>query len=231
MTWSPGMSGGTAACPGGTIPIRIAILVSETDARADDRRGGRPLFRAVPGSVPDGRGPGEADEADVLKAWEGLGYYRRARQLQEAARVILRDHAGVVPDDPEALRALPGVGRYIAGAILSFAFDRPAPIIEANTQRVLARWLAWGDDLKTSASQARLWEAAGRLVPPEAPGQFNQAFMELGATLSRSERPDVPGLPSLTRVPRPRAWSARRLACEVAEGPAVGRGRGMRLGR
>lgn len=130
-----------------------------------------------------------ADEADVLKAWEGLGYYRRARQLHEAARLILRDHAGAVPDDPEALRALPGVGRYIAGAILSFAFDRPAPILEANSRRVLARLLAWGEDLKTSASQARLWEAAERLVPLDGAGQFNQAFMELGATLCTPKGP------------------------------------------
>src|SRR3954447_1686464 len=69
----------------------------------------------------------EADEADVLKAWEGLGYYRRARQLHEAARAIVRDHDGVFPDDAEAIRALPGVGRYIAGAVMSFAFDRAAP--------------------------------------------------------------------------------------------------------
>ena len=123
----------------------------------------------------------EADEADVLKAWEGLGYYRRARQLQAAARAIVHDHGGVFPDDPEAIRALPGVGRYIAGAVLSFAFDRPAPIVEANTQRVLARWLAWAEDLKTARSQSRLWEAAGRLVPEAGAGTFNQAFMELGA--------------------------------------------------
>ncbi len=122
-----------------------------------------------------------ADEADVLKAWEGLGYYRRARQLQGAARAIVAGHGGAFPDDPDAIRALPGVGRYIAGAVLSFAFDRPAPIVEANTQRVLARWLAWGEDLRSTRSQARLWEAAGRLVPGSGAGTFNQAFMELGA--------------------------------------------------
>jgi A/G-specific adenine glycosylase len=123
----------------------------------------------------------EAEEAEVLKAWEGLGYYRRARQLQAAARAVMSDHAGIFPDDPDAIRALPGVGRYIAGAVLSFAFDRPAPIVEANTQRVLARWLAWEEDLKTTRSQTRLWEAAGRLVPEIGAGTFNQAFMELGA--------------------------------------------------
>lgn len=130
-----------------------------------------------------------ADETEVLKAWEGLGYYRRARQLHAAARAIVRDHGGVFPDDPEAVRALPGVGRYIAGAILSFAFDQAAPIVEANTQRVLARWLAWCDDLKLTCSQARLWEAAGRLVPPRGAGAFNQAFMELGAVVCTPRAP------------------------------------------
>ena len=117
----------------------------------------------------------------MLKLWEGLGYYRRARQLQAAARVVVTEHGGVFPRDAESIRALPGVGRYIAGALRSFAFDQPAPIVEANTQRVLARWLAWPDELSSSRSQARLWEAAGRLVPDQGAGEFNQAFMELGA--------------------------------------------------
>jgi A/G-specific adenine glycosylase len=130
-----------------------------------------------------------ADEVEVLKAWEGLGYYRRARQLHAAARAIVREHGGMVPDEPEALQALPGVGRYIAGAVLSFAFDRAAPILEANTQRVLARWLAWHGDLKLSASQARLWQAAERLVPSRGAGTFNQAFMELGAVICTPRAP------------------------------------------
>src|SRR5262249_15128337 len=119
--------------------------------------------------------------AEVLKHWEGLGYYRRARQLHAAACRIVAEHGGVFPEDPEAIRALPGVGRYIAGAILSFAFDRPAPIVEANTQRVLARLLAVQEDLKAATTQARLWLAAERLVPATGAGTFNQALMELGA--------------------------------------------------
>ncbi len=131
----------------------------------------------------------EADETEVLKAWEGLGYYRRARQLHDAAKAVVGRHAGTFPDDPEAVRALPGVGRYIAGAILSFAFDQPAPIVEANTQRVLARLLAWPEELTRSASQKRLWEAAERLVPDEGAGRFNQALMELGATVCNVRQP------------------------------------------
>lgn len=130
-----------------------------------------------------------ADERDVLKAWEGLGYYRRARQLQAAARAVVDLHGGRFPEDPDAVRALPGVGRYIAGAILSFAFDKAAPIVEANTQRVLSRWLAWPDDLKTTRSQGRLWQAAERLVPTQGAGTFNQAFMELGALVCTPRAP------------------------------------------
>lgn len=130
-----------------------------------------------------------ADEADVLKAWEGLGYYRRARQLHAAAQMVMAQHGGRFPKDADAIRALPGIGRYIAGAILSFAFDQPAPILEANTQRVVARWLAWREDLKTTRSQSRLWEAAARLVPDQGAGDFNQAFMELGALVCTPREP------------------------------------------
>lgn len=130
-----------------------------------------------------------ADESDVLKAWEGLGYYRRARQLQAAAQAVVGRHGGIFPSEPEALRDLPGVGRYIAGAVASFAFDRPAPIVEANTQRVLARWLAWDEPLAATRSQARLWQAAERLVPERGAGDFNQAFMELGAIVCLPRSP------------------------------------------
>jgi A/G-specific adenine glycosylase len=130
-----------------------------------------------------------ADEADVLKAWEGLGYYRRARQLHAAARMIVSEYQGKIPDDAAAVRALPGVGRYIAGAIMSFAFDRPEPIVEANSQRVLARLLAVKQDLKTAAALERIWKAAERLVPPKGAGVFNQALMELGALVCTPREP------------------------------------------
>jgi len=130
-----------------------------------------------------------ADATDVLKAWEGLGYYRRARQLHAASKQILRDHAGVIPDDPAALRELPGVGRYIAGAILSFAFDRPEPIVEANSQRVLARILALDANLASAAAKERIWMAAARLVPEGGASVFNQALIELGALVCTPRDP------------------------------------------
>jgi A/G-specific adenine glycosylase len=124
-----------------------------------------------------------------VKAWEGLGYYRRARQLHSAARAICRDHGGTIPDDPAAVRALPGVGRYIGGAILSFAFDRPEPIVEANSQRVLARLLAERRDLRTALARERIWRAAARLVPAVGAGTFNQALIELGALVCTPKEP------------------------------------------
>jgi A/G-specific adenine glycosylase len=157
------------------------ILVSETMLVQTTVAAVVPYFERFLVRFPTVRALAEADEAEVVKAWEGLGYSRRARQLHQAARAVVRDHDGAIPDDPESLRALPGVGRYIAGAILSFAFGRAAPIVEANTQRVLARWLAWGEDVRSSRSQARLWQAAERIVPEDDPATFNQAFMELGA--------------------------------------------------
>ncbi len=148
-----------------------------------------PYFERFLARFPTVQSLAEADESDVLKLWEGLGYYRRARQLHEAARAIVRDHGGEVPAEPEALAALPGVGRYIAGAIRSFAFDQSAPILEANTQRVLARWLAWRGEIRSSQTQTRLWEAASRLVPKTGAGAFNEAFMDLGALICAPRNP------------------------------------------
>ncbi|WP_165064974.1 A/G-specific adenine glycosylase [Paludisphaera rhizosphaerae] len=148
-----------------------------------------PFFQRFLREFPDVQALARADEERVLKAWEGLGYYRRARQLHAAAKAVVELHGGRIPDDPTAVRALPGVGRYMAGAILSQAFDRPEPIVEANSRRVLARLLAWNEDVGTAASQERLWDAAARLVPPSGAGEFNQAMMELGALICTPRSP------------------------------------------
>jgi len=130
-----------------------------------------------------------APEQDVLRLWEGLGYYRRARQLHRAAKHIVEHHGGVFPSDPAAVRALPGIGRYTAGAILSIAFDRPEPILEANTVRVLSRLAAFRGDPHDRRGQDYLWSWAAALVPPREPGRFNQALMELGALVCTPRSP------------------------------------------
>ncbi|MGB2801366.1 MAG: A/G-specific adenine glycosylase, partial [Phycisphaerae bacterium] len=116
-----------------------------------------------------------ASEQAVLKAWQGLGYYRRALNLHEAAGRVVRDHGGRVPDDPQALARLPGVGRYTCGAVLSIAFGRRIAALDANAIRVIARWLAVREATDTGATRAGLWRAAETLVPDKTPGDWNQA--------------------------------------------------------
>ena len=123
-----------------------------------------------------------ANEEDVLRLWEGLGYYSRARNLRKAAQAIVAN-GGKFPATIEALLNLPGIGRYTAGAIVSFAFDRPAPILEANTLRLYCRLLGFRDDPRSTSGQRALWSFAEKLVAEKSPGEFNQALMDLGATV------------------------------------------------
>ena len=149
-----------------------------------------PYYRRFLERFPDLRSLALADEQDVLKQWEGLGYYSRARNLKRAAERVVRDHGGRVPSDPDALGALPGIGRYTAGAIRSIAFKQAAPVVDGNVKRVLARLLA-----EPRPSDAQLWDLAGQLVAGEDPDQFNQALMELGATVCVPRNPLCPTCP------------------------------------
>jgi A/G-specific adenine glycosylase len=130
-----------------------------------------------------------ADEQEVLRLWEGLGYYRRARQLHLAAKKVVAEHNGELPDDIEALRALPGIGRYTAGAISSIAFGRRAPILEANTIRLLSRLIAFGGDATKSEGQRLLWQVAEEILPLGNVARFNQALMELGSLVCTPTEP------------------------------------------
>src|SRR5206468_2591962 len=121
-----------------------------------------------------------ADEQDVLRLWEGLGYYRRARHLHQAARQLVAEHGGTLPDDPAVWAELPGVGRYILGAVLSQAFDRRLPIVEANSLRVLCRLFGFAGDPRSGEGLNWLWETARTILPAKHVGDFNQALMELG---------------------------------------------------
>jgi A/G-specific adenine glycosylase len=130
-----------------------------------------------------------AAEHDVLRLWEGLGYYRRARQLHAAAKKIVADHAGEFPRTVAGLRSLPGIGRYTAGAIASIAFDLPEPIVEANSRRVIARLAGHAAPLGSAAGDEPIWEIAAGLLPKQHPGKFNQALMDLGALVCTPEQP------------------------------------------
>ena len=132
-----------------------------------------------------------ASEEDVLRTWEGLGYYRRARNLQKLAQVIVADHEGKMPSDPAAILALPGIGPYTAGAVASFAFELPEPIVDGNVARVLMRVFDDATPIDGTEGQKRLWQRAKTLVLAAArPGDFNSALMELGQTLCRPSETD-----------------------------------------
>src|SRR5262245_7752921 len=130
-----------------------------------------------------------ADEQDVLRLWEGLGYYRRARHLLQAARLLHDRHGGICPADPEAWEGLPGLGEYTRNAILSQAFDLRLPILEANSARVLSRLVGQEDDPRKGPARKALWQVAEALLPRDQVGDFNQALMELGALVCTPERP------------------------------------------
>ncbi len=136
-----------------------------------------------------------AEQSEVLKLWEGLGYYRRARQLHGAAQVVAEQHGGKFPIDFDNVLALPGIGRYTAGAILSISLDQQLPILEGNTIRLFARLLALPDDPRTSTNQKLLWEFAESILPRKRCGDFNQALMELGSEVCTPKKPNCSQCP------------------------------------
>jgi len=137
----------------------------------------------------------QADESELMRMWEGLGYYRRARSLHAAAKQIVSDHNGKFPDSFDDVLALPGIGRYTAGAILSISRNQRVPILEGNTHRVFSRWIGLRQSPTEKASQAMLWEFAERMLPrttarkDRGPAAFNQAAMELGALICTPRSP------------------------------------------
>ena len=148
-----------------------------------------PYYERFVERFPDVPTLASADMDDVLKSWEGLGYYRRARHLKAAAETIVRDGGRALPDDYDALLALPGVGRYTAGAVMSLAHGEPRPILDGNVRRVLSRVWAVDADPRTAATSRWLWQAAEALIPPGDAGPFNEAMMELGATVCTPRKP------------------------------------------
>ncbi len=154
-----------------------------------------PYFERFIARFPDVQSLATEDVDDVLRLWEGLGYYSRARNLHKAAGVIVNEHGGKFPSDVAVLQTLPGIGRYTAAAIASFAFNRPAAIVEANTERLYARLIALHDDVRSTQSQKTLWKFANGIVSSNRSGDFNQALMDIGSQICRSVAPDCPKCP------------------------------------
>ncbi len=178
----------------------------------------------------------EAPLDDVLAKWSGLGYYRRARTLHAAAQQIAVERGGVFPRAAIELRTIKGIGPYTAGAVASIAFDEPAPLVDGNVVRVYARIFEVEDDLRSSKGIQKIWSIAGDVLPAENAGDFNQALMELGATICTPKSPRCllcpvrelcaasahgreRALPYLAPKKAPKEW--RRVALVVTGGDRV----------
>ena len=167
-----------------------AVLVSEIMLQQTQVAAVIPYYEKWLERFPDFITLAAVSENAVLHAWQGLGYYSRARNLRAAARQIVTYYDGKCPEDAETLRTLPGLGRYTTNAVLTFAFDQSLPVVEANIMRLLARLLASSEPIDATSGREKIWSFAAQLVPPRNAGQFNSALMDLGATvcLARSPR-------------------------------------------
>ncbi len=199
-----------------TDPYRI--LVAEYLLQRTRVASGTPYYERFLERFPTVRDLAAASLDDVLAVWEGLGFYSRARNLHAAARAIVDRHGGRLPKSFYDLVALPGMGPYTAGAIASIAFGVPVPAVDGNVTRVIARVFRIRDDATRAVVKRRILEIAARLVSPERPGAFNQAMMELGATVCK------PSFPLCNHCPLERMCLAH-LAGEEDELPVARRPR------
>lgn len=151
---------------------------------------GRPYYLKLCRAFPTVQHLARAREATVLRLWQGLGYYARARNLLKAAREVVRTHRGVFPSDYRTLLTLPGIGEYTAAAISSFTANEPRAVVDGNVTRVLARHFGIQTPADTSAGKAAITELAGALLDPKSPGRHNQVLMNFGATQCKPHRPD-----------------------------------------
>ncbi|HEX2476350.1 MAG TPA: A/G-specific adenine glycosylase [Lacipirellulaceae bacterium] len=197
----------------------------------------RDYFERFVAALPDVHQLAAADEQQVLRLWEGMGYYRRARQLHAAAKEIVSRRGGEFPSDVCELVTLPGIGRYTAGAIASIAFGRRVPILEANTTRLFSRLICYRGDPSTAAAQRLLWRAAEEILPHKDVAEFNQALMELGSLICTPAEPNCPECPLSglcearasglqNEIPPPKA---RKEYSELREAAVVVRHRGRVL--
>ncbi len=149
----------------------------------------KPYFERWMERFPDVRTLAEADEQDVLRLWEGLGYYSRARSLHKAAKIIVSKYGGKLPEDPAELRKLPGIGDYTAGAIASIGFGKPAAALDGNIRRILARFYDIADPVRTPQTEKLLWKLAEESLDRDRPGDYNEALMDLGSAVCTPEDP------------------------------------------
>lgn len=167
-----------------------------------------PYYQKFLQTFPDINSLARADLQAVLKVWEGLGYYARARHLHLAAKRVAADYDGRIPADPKALLSLPGIGDYIVAALMSIAFGRPYAVVDGNVKRVLSRLFAMDTPVNGPGAHPLFGSRARQLLDPARPGDFNQALMELGAMICRPKHPDCTSCPL---VPFCKAWAGRQV--------------------
>ena len=180
-------------------------------------------YRRFLEEVPDVETLANLPEERLMKLWQGLGYYSRARNLQSAAKQIMEAHGGVFPSDYESVRALKGVGDYTAGAICSIAFSQPVPAVDGNVLRVVSRVTGDDGDIASLAMKKKVTEALRPLIPLHAPGAFTQAMMELGATVCLPN-----GAPLCDRCPA-HGFCTARIQNRTAELPVKARQKARRV--
>lgn len=172
-----------------------AVWLSEIMLQQTRVDQGTPYYERFIAAFPTVRALADATEDRVLKLWEGLGYYSRARNLHRAAKIVANEFGGAFPSTAEALQALPGVGRYTAGAIASICFGERVPVLDGNVIRVLSRVYDIAECTDDARVRETLWEIAAGLVPAKHPGDFNQAMMELGARVCTPKSPQCEACP------------------------------------
>lgn len=200
-----------------------AVLVSEVMLQQTQIATvlGRGFYTRFLAAFPDVKSLAAADDEPLLKAWEGLGYYRRARMLRDTARAVIAGHGGEFPREMEALLSLPGIGRYTAGAMRSFAFDEPSAVVDGNVARVVSRLMDFREAVDDTAGIKQMWEWAESLADPVRPRIFNSALMELGQVLCRPGLPDCLSCPvaDFCRTREPERLPVKRQKATVTEVP------------
>ena len=188
-----------------------AILVSEIMLQQTQVAAVIPYYYKWLQRFPDFASLARASQNDVLRAWQGLGYYARARNLHATAKTVISRHGGTFPQGIEQMRQLSGIGKYTAHAVASFAFDRSVPIVEANTARVLARLFNLRESIDSDAGRKTLWQHAASLLPKSEATTFNSALLDLGALICVSRKPkcDVCPVKGFCRAKSPAALPVR----------------------
>ncbi|MGZ8998177.1 MAG: A/G-specific adenine glycosylase [Allosphingosinicella sp.] len=205
----------------GEMPDPYRVWLSEVMLQQTSVAAVKPYFDKFTHRWPDVSALAAAEEADVMAAWAGLGYYARARNLIACARTVATEHRGCFPDEETALRALPGIGRYTAAAIAAIAFGKRAVAVDSNVERVVSRLFAVGEALP--GARGRIHALADSIVPDQGAGDFAQAMMDLGSTICTPRKPDcarcplafrcsarIEGRPEAYPIKSPKAAKPRR---------------------